>query len=110
MSYRERGAGVLVTVATSDMASIGSALTEANAVAAARTTGVVAAAEDEVSAAIAALFSGHGQLYQALSARVAAFHTQFVQALTGPGPRTRPRRRRMPRRCRPCGKTCRTWR
>ena len=38
--------------------------------------------EDEVSAVIAAVFSAHGQGFQALSAQAAAFHTQFVQALT----------------------------
>ena len=46
------------------------------------TTGVLAPAEDEVSAAIAAMFSAHGQGFQALSARAAAFHDQFVQTLT----------------------------
>jgi PE family len=35
-----------------------------------------------VSAAIASLFSGHAQAYQALGAQAAAFHEQFVQALT----------------------------
>ena len=35
-----------------------------------------------MSAAIAAVFSAHGQSYQALSAQAAAFHDQFVQALT----------------------------
>ena len=72
----------MMTSAATDLASIGSTLSAANASAAAPTTGVVAAAEDEVSAAIAALFSGHGQVYQGLSARVAAFHEQFVHALT----------------------------
>ena len=46
-----------------------------------QTTGVLAAAEDEVSAAIAAVFSAHGQGFQALGAQAAAFHAQFVQAL-----------------------------
>jgi len=72
----------MMTSAATDLAGIGSTLSAANAAAAAPTTGVVAAAEDEVSAAIAALFSGHGQVYQALSAQVAAFHEQFVHALT----------------------------
>jgi hypothetical protein len=36
---------------------------------------------DEVSVAIAQLFSTHGQEYQALSAQAAAFHDQFVAAL-----------------------------
>ena len=35
-----------------------------------------------MSAAIAAVFSAHGQGFQALSAQAAAFHDQFVQALT----------------------------
>ena len=69
------------TVAASDLATIGSTIREAHAAAGA-TTQIVAAAEDEVSAAIAAVFSAHGQGYQALGAQAAAFHDQFVQALT----------------------------
>jgi hypothetical protein len=72
----------LVTAAATDLANIGSTLNAANAAAASPTTGVLAAAEDEVSAAIAAVFSDHGQGLQALSAQAAAFHDQFVQALT----------------------------
>ena len=72
----------MMTAAATDVASIGSTLSAANAAAAAPTTGIVAAASDEVSAAIAALFSWHGQAYQALGARAAALHEQFVQALT----------------------------
>ena len=64
---------VLGTAAT-DLTSLGSTLSAANAAAAAQTTGVLAAAEDEVSAAIAAVFSAHGQGFQALSAQAAAFH------------------------------------
>src|SRR6516165_10616575 len=71
-----------VTAAASDLASLGSTISSANAAAATPTTGVLAAAEDEVSAAIAALFSAHGQGFQALSAQAAAFHDQFVQTLT----------------------------
>ena len=70
----------LITAAATDVANIGSTITAASA-AAAPTTGVLAAGTDEVSAAIAALFSTHGRGYQALSARAAALHTQFVQAL-----------------------------
>ncbi len=44
------------------------------------TTGVIAAG-DEVSAAIAAVFSAHGQGFQALSTQAAAFHTQLLQVL-----------------------------
>ncbi len=64
-----------MAAAASDVAGIGSAIGAANAAAAAHTTGVLAAAEDEVSAAIAALFSAHGQGFQALSAQAAAFHS-----------------------------------
>ncbi|MGA9676196.1 MAG: PE family protein [Mycobacterium sp.] len=42
---------------------------------------MTAAAGDEVSAAIAALFSRYGKAFQALSAQAAAFHSQFAQAL-----------------------------
>jgi hypothetical protein len=61
--------------------NIGSALGAAHAAAVGPTTGVVAAAGDEVSAAIASVFSGHAQAYQALNAQAAAFHTQFTKLL-----------------------------
>lgn len=44
---------------------------------------MAAGAADEVSTAIAALFSSHGQAYQALSAQAEAFQAQFVQTLNG---------------------------
>ena len=75
----------MMASAASDLASIGSMIGEANAAAAAPTTAVMAAAGDEVSAAIASLFSSHAQEFQALSAQAAAFHAQFVQALNGAG-------------------------
>jgi hypothetical protein len=71
-----------VAAAAADVEDIGSTLIEASSLAAARTTAVMAAAEDEVSAAIAALFSGHGQAFQTLSAQASAFHAQFGRALT----------------------------
>ena len=71
----------MLAAAAADVAGIGSSLSEANAAAATQTTGVLAAAEDEVSAAIAALFSAHSQGFQAVSAQAAAFHAQFVQTL-----------------------------
>ena len=71
MSYVIAAPEMLATAAA-DVAGIGSSLNAANAAATARTTAVIAAAEDEVSAAIASLFSGHGQQFQALSARAAA--------------------------------------
>jgi len=47
-----------VTSAATDLAGIGSSLSEADAAAGASTTSVITAAEDEVSAAVATLFSG----------------------------------------------------
>ncbi len=70
-----------MSAAAADVASIGSAVATVNQGVAVATTEVLAAAEDEVSAAIAALFSAHGQGYQALSAQVAAFHERFVLSL-----------------------------
>ena len=46
---------------------------------------MLAAAADEVSTAVAALFSGHGQAFHALSSQAAAFHAQFVQNMTSGG-------------------------
>jgi PE family len=48
-----------VAAAATDLTKLGSTLQAANAAAATRTTAVVAAAGDEVSTAIAQLFSGH---------------------------------------------------
>ena len=71
----------MLAAAAADVAGIGSSLNEANAATVASTTRVIPAAADEVSAAIASLFSGHAQAFQALSAQAAAFHSWFVQAL-----------------------------
>ncbi|MGB9308114.1 MAG: PE family protein, partial [Mycobacterium sp.] len=81
MSFVIAGPDFLASAAT-DLSNIGSTLSGANAAAATQTTGVLAAAEDEVSAAVAAVFSAHGQGFQRLSAQAAALHEQFVQALT----------------------------
>ncbi|WP_142361371.1 PE family protein, partial [Mycobacterium ostraviense] len=70
-----------LAAAAADVVGIGSSLRSANAAAAAPTTAVLAAGADEVSAAVASLFSGHGQAYQSLSSQMTAFHDQFVQAL-----------------------------
>ncbi|MEK1234793.1 PE family protein, partial [Mycobacterium ulcerans] len=70
-----------VNAAASDLASIGTAFSQANAAALAPTTGVLAAGADEVSAAITALFGAHAQTYQALSAQAATFHAQFAQLM-----------------------------
>jgi len=68
----------LVESAAHDLAGIGSTLGEATGLAAAPTTSIAAAGTDEVSTAIAALFGNHAQEFQALTARAAAFHNEFV--------------------------------
>src|SRR5262249_16833086 len=75
----------MVATAASDLADIGLTIGAATAAAAVPTTSVTAAAGDEVSAAIASLFSDHAQAYQSLSSRAAAFHDEFGQALSGAG-------------------------
>ena len=74
-----------VESATADLASIRSALNTAHLAAAAPTTGIAAAGADEVSAAVASLFGGFGQEFQAVSAQATRFHAQFVQALNSAG-------------------------
>jgi hypothetical protein len=63
----------VVSTAATDLASIGTTLTQANSAAAAQTTEVLAAGADEVSAAVAAFFGAHAQGYQALSAQARRF-------------------------------------
>ncbi len=72
---------ILETAAT-DVAQIGSTLGAGNLAAAAPTTQVTAAAADEVSAAIAAVFGTHAKQYQAVAALAAAYHEQFVRGLS----------------------------
>ena len=54
-----------VAAAASNLAGIGSSISAANAAAAAPTTGVLAAAEDEVSTAIATVFGAHARGFRA---------------------------------------------
>lgn len=68
--------------AASSITRIGSTLSAANAATAVPTTRVLAAAADDVSARIAALFSEHGLWYQQLINQASAFHDKFVGALT----------------------------
>ena len=75
----------LLATAAEDASAIGSAITQAEAAAAGPTTGLVAAAEDEVSAITAQVFGGYGQEYQALLHQAAAFHDQFVARLAAAG-------------------------
>lgn len=64
-----------------DLQAIGSALSAANSAASAQIGGMAAAAADEVSVQIAALFSQNAVGYQEASAQAAAYYNQFVGAL-----------------------------
>ena len=72
----------ILATAAADLADIGATVSEADAAAAAVTTGLVPAAQDEVSQAIGALFGGYAQEYHALSAQAAEFQEQLVQTLS----------------------------
>lgn len=71
----------LLAATATHLSSLRTTLVAANAAAAVPTTGLLAAADDEVSVAIAAGFRAYGQAYQALSAQAADVHARFVQAL-----------------------------
>ena len=71
----------LLATAAADLADIGTTVSEANGAAAAVTTGLLPAAQDEVSEAVAALFGGYAQEYHALTAQAAEFHERLVQTL-----------------------------
>ncbi|ORA07962.1 PE family protein, partial [Mycobacterium angelicum] len=72
----------LVVTAATDVAGISAAVHSAARTASASTTQLLAAAGDEVSTQIAALFSAHGQQFQALNAQAAAFSDQFHRTLS----------------------------
>lgn len=82
LSYVFAQPSVLAAAAT-DLAGIGSAINQATAAVAAPTTGLAAAAADEVSTALATLFGAYGQQFQAISAQVAAFHNEFNPEVGG---------------------------
>jgi len=65
----------LLSTAAGDLVGVQSVLGAANAAAAADTTALLAAGADEVSTAVAALYSAYGREYQALSGELAAFMT-----------------------------------
>lgn len=67
--------------AAASLARLRSTIAAAQAAAAAPTTGLLSAGADEVSAAIAALFSEHGSAYQTFGVQAGTFHTQLVQIL-----------------------------
>ena len=71
----------ILATAAADLADIGETVADAHAAAVAATTGLLPAAQDEVSEVIAALFGGYAKEYHALSAQAAGFQQQFVQNL-----------------------------
>lgn len=73
----------LLAAVVTDLVELRTAVGSANTAAAEQITSLVAAAEDEVSTAIAGLFSGHGQAYLKAVAAASAFHEAFERALTG---------------------------
>ena len=75
----------MLVSAAADVDQIRTAITDAHAAAAGPTTGLLSAAEDEVSAAIAKVFGTYGEEYQAVLRQAAAFHSQFTQALASAG-------------------------
>jgi hypothetical protein len=73
----------LIIDAAAHLDALGSQLTQAHSAAALSTVAVAPPATDEVSNAIAALFSDLGQNFQTLGARAGAFHQSFTGQLTG---------------------------
>ncbi|WP_156687457.1 PE family protein [Mycobacterium sp. Marseille-P9652] len=71
-----------LTATAAEVETIGSSLAAAQQTAAGPTTGLAAAAADEVSEGVATLFAAYGQEYQAQIAQADAFHQRFLQALS----------------------------
>jgi hypothetical protein len=71
----------LMASVAAEIEGIGLTLSAANAAAAGPTSGLAAAAADEVSAAIASLFGSYGEEYQAIIAQFGALQSQFQQTL-----------------------------
>lgn len=74
-----------LTAAASDLATIRSAVDAARTAALGPTTQLQAAAADEISQAITAVFGRHGLSFQAVSEQATAFQHQFAQALSSGG-------------------------
>jgi hypothetical protein len=68
--------------AAADITQIGSTVGAGNLAAAIPTTQLTAAAADEVSAAIAAVFGAHAKEYQAAAALATTYHQQFARGLS----------------------------
>lgn len=81
MSYVVAAPDFLLT-AGEDVAATGSAIATASAAAAHSTTSLLAAAGDEVSAAVARMFSAYGREYQAAATQAARYHELITRQLT----------------------------
>ncbi len=81
MSWNVVAAPEIFAVASGDLTGIGAAIEGAAAAAAPSTTGLAAAAGDEVSAAIAQVFGGYAEEFQTLTAQATLFHAEFVGTL-----------------------------
>lgn len=66
-----------------DLAGIGSLLADTTTSVSVPTTGIAAAAQDEISVAIASIFGDFGREFQTVSAQAQSFHAQFVSLLNG---------------------------
>ncbi|WP_310778570.1 PE family protein [Mycobacterium sp. Z3061] len=74
-----------MVAAATDIEGIGAALSAASAAAATPTSSLLAAAGDEVSAAIAQLFGTFGREYQDVVRQFEAFHGEFQRTLAAAG-------------------------
>lgn len=75
----------LLATAAADTAQIGYDISAAKAAVAGPTTGLVAAAEDEVSALTRTLFTAYAEEYQAVLGQATAFHDEFARLLATAG-------------------------
>src|SRR3954471_23107410 len=73
----------LIASAAANVASINSSVSQAAYAAAGSTTGIAAAAEDEVSAVITEIFGAFGREGQELMARAGTFNEQLARLLSG---------------------------
>src|SRR5271156_974720 len=68
-----------------DVERIGTAISQASSAAAGPTSGLLAPAADEVSAAVTTLFGGYSQEYQAAVRQAMTFHGELNQARAAAG-------------------------
>ncbi|QLL05864.1 PecA family PE domain-processing aspartic protease [Mycobacterium vicinigordonae] len=71
----------LLSTATTELANIGTTVHLSNTSAFVGTTGLAAASADEISVALASMFTEYGQQYQALAQQFAASYEQFLPRL-----------------------------